>query len=155
MIENHPATASRHAAELEALQARFAHRVAARLDEQSMALTPDIGERLRFSRERAVERARAVRSAETAVVAMPQGSGSTGTLALGGAPRNAPRWWLKIAGVVPLIALVGGLVLIQQANSRAQIHAAAEVDSALLSDDLPPDAYVDPGFAEFLKAPHD
>jgi len=27
----------------------------------------------------------------------------------------------------------------------------AEVDSALLTDDLPPAAYTDPGFAQFLK----
>jgi hypothetical protein len=29
----------------------------------------------------------------------------------------------------------------------------AEVDSALLIDDLPPAAYADPGFLQFLKNP--
>jgi hypothetical protein len=29
--------------------------------------------------------------------------------------------------------------------------AAAEIDAQLLSDTLPPAAYSDPGFAEFLK----
>ena len=32
-----------------------------------------------------------------------------------------------------------------------QIRDAAEVDSALLADDLPPEAYSDPGFAEYLE----
>jgi hypothetical protein len=33
--------------------------------------------------------------------------------------------------------------------------AAAEVDTALLADTLPPEAYRDPGFVEFLKTAED
>ena len=44
-----------------------------------------------------------------------------------------------------------GLAGIAHVHDRAQIAAVAEVDAALLSDDLPPDAYTDPGFAEYLK----
>ena len=58
-----------------------------------------------------------------------------------------------IASVLPLVALVGGLVLIQDWQNRTQISVAAEVDEALLGDDLPINAYRDPGFSEFLKAP--
>jgi hypothetical protein len=32
---------------------------------------------------------------------------------------------------------------------------AAEIDSALLADDLPPKAYSDAGFVEFLKTPRE
>ena len=39
-------------------------------------------------------------------------------------------------------------------DRRRQVVAAAEIDAALLTDDLPPDAYSDPGFAEFLRSPH-
>jgi Protein of unknown function (DUF3619). len=53
---------------------------------------------------------------------------------------------------VPLFVLVGGLVLIQNWQTRTQITAAAEIDEALLGDDLPINAYRDPGFSEFLKA---
>ena len=63
------------------------------------------------------------------------------------------RWWLRFASVLPLVALVGGLVLIQDWQNRTQISVAAEVDEALLGDDLPINAYRDPGFSEFLKAP--
>ena len=55
--------------------------------------------------------------------------------------------------MLPLVALVGGLVLIQEWQARTQVSVAAEVDEALLGDDLPINAYRDPGFAEFLKAP--
>ena len=61
------------------------------------------------------------------------------------------RWWLPLASALPLVALAGGLVLIQEGQTRSQISVAAEVDAALLGDDLPITAYRDPGFAEFLK----
>jgi hypothetical protein len=54
---------------------------------------------------------------------------------------------------VPLLVLVAGLMLISQWTVREQVLAAADVDTVLLSDDLPPDAYADPGFTEFLKSP--
>jgi hypothetical protein len=55
--------------------------------------------------------------------------------------------------VLPLVVLVAGLVAIDQWSTREQVLAAAEIDSQLLADDLPPDAYGDPGFAEFLRSP--
>jgi hypothetical protein len=131
------------------LQARFALRVAARLSERSEDLQPDLSERLRVAREQALERARTVRRAEAA----PARVGTSGGAAvLGG---GSPRWWVKLAAVVPVIALIGGLMLIQQAETEAQISTAAEIDAALLTDDLPPTAYSDAGFAEFLKTPRE
>jgi hypothetical protein len=56
-----------------------------------------------------------------------------------------------VASVLPLLLLVLGLMLIQHLHNQAEIHAAAEVDAALLADDLPPEAYSDPGFVVFLK----
>ena len=67
------------------------------------------------------------------------------TLTLGG------RWWTRIGSVLPLIALVGGLVAISVMQDDNRANELAEVDSALLTDDLPPAAYTDPGFAQFLK----
>jgi len=55
--------------------------------------------------------------------------------------------------VLPLLALVGGLLLIDRLQTDAQISVAAEVDAALLADTLPPTAYSDVGFVEFLKTP--
>jgi hypothetical protein len=62
-----------------------------------------------------------------------------------------PSVWLRLASALPLVVLVAGLVLIQQYHDREQITAAAEIDSALLADELPPAAYGDPGFSEFLR----
>jgi hypothetical protein len=44
------------------------------------------------------------------------------------------------------------LVAIDNGVTREQVVAAAEIDTQLLSDQLPPAAYSDPGFAEFLRS---
>ena len=51
---------------LDALQARFALRVTAGLTQRSADIGPDVTERLRFAREKALECARAVRTVEAA-----------------------------------------------------------------------------------------
>ena len=61
--------------------------------------------------------------------------------------------WIQLASWMPLAVLVAGLVLIQQWTDREQVLAAAEIDAVLLADDLPPAAWTDPGFREYLKAP--
>jgi hypothetical protein len=133
-------------AALDAVQARFALRVTARLTERSQDLGADVTERLRFAREKALERARETRTAEASV---PVAATRGGAAMLGG----GAGWWIKLASVLPALALVVGLVLIQRSQDTTQLSVAAEVDAALLSDDLPPKAYSDAGFAEFLKTP--
>jgi hypothetical protein len=138
---------------LEALQARYALRVASRLNEASRELPHDIAERLKASRELALDRARLVRRTETAASVHATGSGSAATMMLGGGSRS--DWWLKLVSVIPVVALVAGFLLIGRLHVKSQIDAAAEIDAALLADDVPPAAYSDPGFVEFLKAPRD
>jgi hypothetical protein len=127
-------------------QTRFALRIAARLEELSRDVPADIDQRLRFAREQALERARAARRAvQPARAHHVRGA----VLALGG---GGTSWWVRLAAVLPLVVLIGGLTLIQERQWRAQIEAAAQIDAAILTDDLPPVAYSDPGFAEYLKA---
>jgi hypothetical protein len=131
----------------EALEMRYALQVVARLSEQAEAVGGDVSERLRFARERALDRARTQRAAAPAVVAVA----SSGAVTLGG----PTGWWQRLGAVLPLLLLLAGLALIQHWSANAQISAAAEIDAALLADDLPPRAYSDPGFVEYLKAPRD
>ena len=137
------------AAAFDALQARFALRVTAGLTERSRELGADIDERLRFAREKAVAHARAARHAE---LAPAMGSTRSGAALLGWAGSG---WRLKVASVLPVLALVAGLMLIERWQANAQVTVATEVDAALLTDELPPQAYSDAGFVEFLKAPSD
>jgi hypothetical protein len=128
------------------LEARFGMRVASLLGEHAQATAPDIVERLRFAREQALARAQAARrQARTADAPLLVGRGRAATLA------NPLGWWFKLGSAAPLALLVLGLAGIAHVHDEAQIAAVAEVDAALLSDDLPPAAYTDPGFAEYLK----
>lgn len=139
-------------AELEALEARLALRMTARLTEKAAELPQDVTERLRFAREQALQRAQAARATTTQSASSSVANGG-GTLSLG-SPQSG-GWWMQLAAWVPLVALVGGLVLIQRLHTQSQITAAAEIDASILADDLPPAAYSDPGFVEFLKTPRD
>lgn len=134
--------------ELETRVARFGLRVAAGLTEHSESLPGDVQERLRFAREQALQRAMAARAAQPAAQASPQSVGG-GTLALGGGDKT-PRW-LKAAALVPLALLLGGLLLIQQSQWYEQIRSAADLDTEMLSKPLPPAAYGDAGFREYLN----
>ena len=131
----------------EAAEARFARRIASCLDEAAQQIPHDVGERLRFSRDKALQAAQRVRLADAA-----HGVGGSGAAILG---LSRSSWWLRLASVLPLVALVGGLVFLQDQQQSTQISVAAEVDEALLGDDLPINAYRDPGFAEFLKGSSD
>jgi len=61
--------------------------------------------------------------------------------------------WNRLASLLPLVALVAGLGLIQHLVDNMRVDELTEVDSDMLSDDLPPTAYADPGFLQFLKMP--
>ncbi len=119
--------------------------IACRLNEANHDLPHDISERLRAARNRAV-------SARLSMQPRMQVStqGGVGMLHFGDEGLNL---WSRMASVLPLLALVAGLALIQNILDDNRASELAEVDSAMLSDDLPPSAYADPGFLQFLKTP--
>jgi hypothetical protein len=116
--------------------------VAARLSAGAEDLPHEISERLRAARTQAVARRKVVRVLQAAPAMVPNGSTAT----LGGG------WWTRIGAIIPLIALVAGLIVITTLQEDSRTNELAEVDAALLTDDLPPAAYTDPGFAQFLKS---
>jgi hypothetical protein len=140
------------------LEARVASRLAEGLSLRADALPHDIRERLRVSRELAVQRAR-----QRALAAAPVAAAGSPVVTVGvRAPAPAgggladrgtsgPRWWQRALAGVPLLALAAGLWLIDQHNAVERVAAAADIDAQLLADDLPPAAYSDPAFAEFLR----
>lgn len=172
-------------AQTEALQARFALRVTARLDEGARQLPHDISERLRIARQQAVTAAAQARLAplvapatQTGVVAVTspelslagagQARGNASAPPFFDAPRrvhtphehrrldDSPTPWLwRLASALPAVALVAGLWGVSDWTRHEQVQAAADVDMSLLTDDLPPSAYADPGFEEYLKTDTD
>ncbi len=171
-------TSSLTPAQREALEARFALRVSARLNEGTDDLPHDIAERLRIARQQAVRAAQPAPAPALAPVIAPPAADLTVAPVLqpagfgGGAPRLVPmpgahgvgrehgrklvesplNWGWRLATTLPVLALLAGLWGIHAYFDAEKVQAATEVDVQLLTDDLPPDAYADPGFAEFLRS---
>lgn len=131
---------------LDILQDRFGLKTASRLSAGSDQLPHDISERLRSARVQAVSK-RKISTVQTAAGVATSGGSTTLTWGSG----ESWNWWSRIGSVVPLIALVVGLLAINSFQSDNRTQELAEVDAALLTDDLPPEAFADPGFVQFLK----
>ena len=154
-------TRTRLPAEAEALEARFALRLTARLEAAAQDVPHDIGERLRVARLQALAQARipaalqrpqAKEAGTISIILADPGSG-TATLGHSGLPGEESVWWSRLGWLVPALALALGLVGLGEWEARERIAQAAQMDTELLGDDLPPAAYLDAGFGEFLRQP--
>lgn len=133
-----------HQAEI--LQDRYALRITARLSDGTSELPYEVTERLRAARAQALSRRKAVKVRTAASLSR---SGNSAALTFGD---EGLGLWGRVASVLPLVALVTGLVAINVIQNDNRAREVAEIDAALLTDDLPPSAYADPGFVQFLKA---
>ncbi len=136
-----------HTQHEQALQGRLGVALAGALTQHNEDLPHDITERLRIARGQALARAAQARQASRSAATVVAVS-SHGAALLGG----GPPWWQRVAALLPLLLLVSGLIAIDQLTLREQVLAAADIDAVLLADKLPPAAYADPGFAEFLRS---
>ena len=120
--------------------------IALRLDNDSPSLSYDVTERLRAARMQAL----AARKSELSIAPAVDLSMSAGqaTLAWGA---EGGSLWNRLGSFLPFIVLIIGLISIQIIQSESNTTEIAEIDSALLLDELPPLAYTDPGFLQFLK----
>jgi len=125
----------------QALADQFGRAVARRLSAGTDDIEYAVRERLRAARVRALAQRKLEQFAPVAV-----GRGGAATLGLG-----ERSWFNRVASVLPLVILAAGLVFIYSEQADRRASELAEVDAALLTDDLPPAAYADPGFVQFLK----
>jgi Protein of unknown function (DUF3619) len=129
----------------EVLMDRFGYKVAGALSSANSSLPVDISERLRVARMHAV----ASRKKSVDVKAAPVVVSNGGSITLG----FGAGLWENMASLIPVLVLLLGMFTLDNLQSNLRITELVEVDSALLTDDLPPSAYSDPGFAQFLKHP--
>lgn len=119
---------------------QFARQICRALDRGTGELAPLISERLRAARERALAR-RAVAAANVAMV----GAGGA-ALWLGGEEERHP-----LRTLVAILALLLGVAFSYYWNAYEQARENEVIDSALLADELPPNAYLDKGFQAWLE----
>lgn len=116
---------------------RLGKPLAAALLARAEQLDPEVEERLAAARTAAVQAA-----AEARQTAPELALAGAGKVQRGG----SRRWTLAL----PAALLVAGLLALQHSQWLQQTLGLADRDAALLKDDLPPNAYGDPGFNEYL-----
>ena len=121
---------------------QFGLTAAALLRQGSQSLPAGIKDRLYAARLKALS----VKKPEKVRIQQHVLTGSTGNWSSG-----SRSFWDNVGWVAPLVVLVFGLVGIAQWQQDSRINDIAELDAALLTDDVPPDAYADSGFMGFLK----
>ena len=123
---------------------QFGRASAALLRQGAQTLPPAIKDRLYAARMKALS----LRKPEKVRVVKPvfAGAGASGNWT-----GNSNNVWGTLGWIAPLVVLVFGLIGIAHWQDESRITDIAEVDAALLSDDVPPDAYADSGFMAFLK----
>jgi hypothetical protein len=124
----------------------LARAITGRLSDATRDLPHSVTERLRAARVQAV----AKRKFE------PQWTAPVSTVLAGPANIRLGNldggWWNRFTSLVALVALVAGLVVIADLQDDIRANELAEIDAELLTDDLPPSAYTDPGFAQYLRS---
>ncbi len=117
------------------------------LDARAEHLSYRVTHRLELARERALARLPA-----SVMVASKVHQGEL-ALAAGSAPHLGEPGvaWRLTALVVPIVVLVAGLVLVSQWSEVLRTREVADLDTAVLLDDVPISAYADNGFGVFLK----
>ncbi len=115
-------------------EARFGRRIGGLLSQRNAQLGPDTRAGLAEARRKAVEAARERH--------------------FGGfhAPRAAMSWWPSVKPAAAAVLVLGMLFAGDYVNTARTQAVQGEVETALLADDLPIDAYLDQGFRAWLLA---
>jgi hypothetical protein len=144
---------------LETNEKSFVRELRCALDESAATLPPSHTSRLAAARRAALARKKPepqfVRVAahaaapSFAAAGVPAGFGATA-----GAPRRRRSGLARFALAWPLAALVAGLFAIAYVEDQRHTAELADIDAAMLSDDLPLTAYLDHGFNAYLSRAH-
>lgn len=118
----------------------FAYKVRHALNEQLDHLPPSTADRLAAARKLAVSRKKAHGPVR---VAQRQLAGNIASF-------FATPMMGRMGVIVPLLALVVGLAGIYEHEEQVRVAELAELDAAVLSDELPLTAYLDQGFNAYL-----
>lgn len=118
-----------------------ARRVRQALDQGLKDIPPALSRRLEAARQLALSRQK-----QPVVELRPAGEARHADVSQFGAPLAHARQILAVA------ALLLGMWLSFYWHSVQYVNELEEVDSALLADDLPPEAFMDEDFFEWLKS---
>jgi hypothetical protein len=120
----------------------FAYKVRHALNEKLDNLPASTTERLASARKNAVSRKKAHSAVRVSQRALAGHAGNFFS--------EHFSWFNRVGVAVPLLVLVAGLAGIYQYEEQRRIAEIAELDAAVLADELPLTAYLDTGFNAYL-----
>lgn len=115
------------------------------LSQASGELPHHLSERLRVARQQAVS----LRKPEP--VPRYQLLAQGNRISLTGPASEGLGLWGTLGSALPVLVMLAALATVQWFDRQQIVSELAEIDTALLVDDLPPAAYSDPGFIQFLR----
>jgi hypothetical protein len=124
----------------------FAYKVRHALNERLDDLPASTTDRLAQARKMALARKKA--DAPLAVRVKRAELATAG--AAGGFFSQQFSWFTRMGVALPMLVLVAGMVGIYQYEQQQHVEELAELDAAVLSDELPLSAYLDHGFNAYL-----
>ncbi|SAL51646.1 membrane protein [Caballeronia sordidicola] len=142
---------------LDQKEAEFALKVRRALDESITTLPAASLDKLAAARRTALARKKPEKVAAPVFAPALAGAGmAPGFGAAGAGPRSAGKRgrFSRLTLAWPLLALVIGLAGIAYWEDQQRTAELADIDAAMLSDNLPLDAYLDHGFNAYLTRNH-
>ncbi|WOD19011.1 DUF3619 family protein [Paraburkholderia kirstenboschensis] len=139
---------------LETKELEFARQVRRALDENAASIPPATVDRLAAARRAALARKKPETASAPVFVPALAGVGMPAGLSHGELPQRRRSPLRRFALAWPLAALVVSLVGIAYWEDQQRTAELADIDAAMLSDDLPLNAYLDHGFNAYLSRAH-
>ncbi|MDH4450261.1 MAG: DUF3619 family protein [Rhodoferax sp.] len=128
------------------LQDAVARAIRLHLDDGADAVPRDISERLKVARMQALSKRKRVEEAVRTNLVVD--FGDQAALQMGSGLRSLLT---QLGSWLPLLVLITGMLVFGVAQDEWTAQEIADVDAELLTDALPPAAYTDPGFVQFLR----
>jgi hypothetical protein len=124
----------------------FGYKVRHALNEHVDSLPVSTTERLASARQAALARKKKDAPLRILVGQRALAGNSGGTYGA-----DHPSWYARLGFVLPIVILVAGLIGIVQYEKQQRINETVDIDTAMLTDDLPVAAYADHGFNAYLE----
>jgi len=126
----------------------FGKFIVSHLELGKQQISYEFSERLRAARTRALASRRVLQPVLVAVTDPYLQADGSAKMPF---PDKAKEIYNMFVSFIPLVCLAAGLMMLYDFHNDESALELAEIDSALLIDDLPPHAYADPAFIDFLK----
>jgi hypothetical protein len=129
----------------------FAHKICHALEETAASLPATTVNKLAAARRVALARKKPEAELARAFVPVLAPAGAASGLQRAPLPERRVPPLRRFVRILPILALVGGVAVIAYWENLQRAAELADIDAAMLNDELPLNAYLDHGFNAYLS----